>query len=128
MLQVYAYLLHLLTGVVLLMIFMLLYTKLTPFDELALIRRGDMAAALSLGGAMLGFTLTLASSIMHYSDYIVVVGWSLGAMVVQVAAYACTTRLLPQLNQSVEDNNVAMGALMGSLSLTVGVINAACLS
>ena len=38
------------------------------------------------------------------------------------------TRMLPQMNEAIENNNVAMGGLMGALSLMVGMINAACLS
>ena len=35
---------------------------------------------------------------------------------------------LCQMNQAIEANNVAMGGLMGLMSLMVGMINAACLS
>jgi putative membrane protein len=49
-------------------------------------------------------------------------------MVVQSGAYAAITRILPQMNGAIEHNNAAMGALMGTASLALGIINAACLS
>ena len=126
--MVYAYLLHLVTGCVLMAIFFAIYTWITPFDEIALIREGNMAAALSLAGAVIGFTLTLASSVLHSDSYEAFLIWSAGAMVVQSMGYAVITRMLPQMNGAIEHNNAAMGALMGTASLALGIINAACLS
>ena len=45
LLQASAYALHLLSGVMLLAVFFAIYTKVTPFDEVALIRQGNAAAA-----------------------------------------------------------------------------------
>ena len=128
MLQAYSYALHMLTGVALLMAFFGIYTKITPFDEVALIRQGNGAAALSLGGAGVGFSLTVVSSILHNDMFWMFLVWSAGAMLVQIVAYAFLSRMLPQMNQAIEANNVAMGGLMGLMSLMVGMINAACLS
>ena len=44
------------TAIVLLGAFMLLYVLVTPYNELALIREGNEAAAISLGGAVVGFS------------------------------------------------------------------------
>lgn len=127
MLQASAYLLHLFSCLVLLGVFFKLYTWLTPFDELALIRHGNVAAALSLAGALLGFCLTLASSVLHSDSWELFLIWSVGAMLVQSLAYALIARALPQMNAQIETNNAAMGGLMGCVSIVVGVVNAACL-
>jgi putative membrane protein len=49
------YLLHLATAVAMVMAFFVIYTRLTPFDEVKLIREGNQAAAMSLGGTLIGF-------------------------------------------------------------------------
>jgi putative membrane protein len=128
LLQASAYALHLLSGVMLLAVFFGIYSKITPFDELALIRQGNAAAALSLGGAGIGFCLTIVSSIVHNDTLMMFLIWSVGAMLVQTGVYAILTRVLPQMNPAIEANNVAMGGLMGAMSLMVGMINAASLS
>jgi putative membrane protein len=128
LLQASAYALHLLSGVMLLAVFFAIYTKVTPFDEVALIRQGNAAAALSLGGAGIGFCLTIVSSIVHNDTLVMFLIWSVGAMVVQTGVYAILTRVVPQMNPAIEANNVAMGGLMGAMSLMVGMINAASLS
>mgnify|MGYP003875383087 FL=1 len=62
---VIAYASHLLAGAVVFSGFFFIYLRLTPYDEFKLIREGNIAAALSLAGALLGFVLTIASSITH---------------------------------------------------------------
>jgi len=128
MMQASAYALHLLSGCALLAAFFVVYTKVTPFQEVALIRQGNAAAALSLSGAGVGFCLTVVSSILHNDTFWTFFMWSLAAMLVQTAVYAALTRMVPNMNEAIENNNVAMGGLMGALSLMVGMINAACLS
>ncbi|MET3130195.1 putative membrane protein [Oxalobacteraceae bacterium GrIS 1.11] len=122
------YLLHLLLAAVLLIAFFIAYTRLTPFDEVLLIRQGNHAAALSLGGALLGFSATIASSMLHTSDYRQFFGWALGAMAVQMLAYVITARLLHMSKDQIESGNSAFGGLMGAISLSIGLINAACIS
>ena len=122
------YLIHLLLAAALLIVFFIIYTRVTPYDEVRLIRQGNQAAALSLGGAMLGFSATIASSLMHTADYQQFFAWAFGAMVVQLLAYVVTTRLLRMSKDQIESNNSAFGGLLGAISLSIGAINAACIS
>ena len=128
MLQAYAYALHLLSGFVLIAIFFAIYTKVTPFDEISLIRKGNTAAALSLSGALVGFSLTVGSAILHTDNLLMLLAWAAGAMVVQLACYAVMARSLPDMNAAIEGDNVAMGSLMAVSSLSIGIVNAACIS
>ena len=123
-----SYAVHLLTASVLLVVFFLVYTWITPIDEILLIRQGNNAAALSLGGALIGFSLTLASSLLHTSSYVEFLGWGVGSMVVQVLAYAITCRLLRISKEHIESGNTAFGGLMGAISISIGAINAGCIS
>jgi putative membrane protein len=123
-----AYATHLIASAILLGVFFWLYTWLTPFDEVALIHAGKGSAALSLGGALIGFSLTLGSAIVHNGTLVEVVMWAVLAMVVQVIVYIITSRMLHTVVSEIEAGNVAMGGFMGSLSLVAGIVNAACLS
>ncbi|MGK5035989.1 DUF350 domain-containing protein [Janthinobacterium sp. LB3P118] len=122
------YLIHLLLAAGLLIVFFIIYTRVTPYNEVLLIRQGNQAAALSLGGAILGFSATIASSLMHTADYQQFFAWAFGAMVVQLLAYVVTTRLLRMSKDQIESNNSAFGGLLGAISLSIGAINAACIS
>jgi putative membrane protein len=122
------YLIHLLLAAVLLIAFFIIYTRVTPYNEVLLIRQGNQAAALSLGGAILGFSATIASSLMHTANYQQFFAWAFGAMVVQLLAYLVTTRLLRMSKDQIESNNTAFGGLLGAIALAIGAINAACIS
>ena len=122
------YLIHLLLAAVLLIAFFIIYTRVTPYNEVLLIRQGNQAAALSLGGALLGFSATIASSLMHTANYQQFFAWAFGAMVVQLLVYLVTTRLLRMSKDQIESNNSAFGGLLGAISLSIGAINAACIS
>ena len=122
------YLIHLLLAAGLLIVFFIIYTRVTPYKEVLLIRQGNQAAALSLGGALLGFSATIASSLMHTADYQQFFAWAFGAMVVQLLVYVVTTRLLRMSKDQIESNNSAFGGLLGAISLSIGAINAACIS
>jgi putative membrane protein len=119
---------HLIASGILLGVFFVIYTKVTPFDELALIHAGKGSASLSLGGALVGFSLTLGSAIIHNATLVEVVLWAVAAMIVQIIVYAVASRLLHTVRTEIEAGNVAMGGLMGSVSLVAGIVNAACLS
>jgi putative membrane protein len=122
------YALHLLAAGLLLFVFFLIYCRATPYDELTLIRQGNLAAALTLGGAMIGFSMTVASGLIHTDNLPAFVGWSAAAAAVQLLTYVLVTRLLSMSKQQIESNNVAFGVLIASISLSVGAVSAGALS
>ncbi len=122
------YILYLFGGVIFLFVFAIIYSWFTPYNELALIRAGHGAAALSFAGAMIGFALTLAACAIYHTSFIAFLGWGLAAMIVQLVGYAVTSRLIPNLKQQMLDNNVAVGGFVGAVALALGILNAGCLS
>lgn len=123
-----SYLTYLALAGVLMVCFFVIYTRVTPYDEVLLIRQGNCAAALSLGGALLGFSLTLASAIMHTTTLLNFCVWAIGALVVQLVAYLVTTRWMKMSREHIESGNVAYGGLLGAIAVSVGAVNAACIS
>lgn len=122
------YLLHLFTAAALVLAFFIVYTRVTPYDEVALIRAGNGAAALSLGGSLIGFSATIASALVHTMDYYQFAGWAIGALLVQLLVWVVTTRLLRMSKDQIEADNCAFGGLLGAISLSIGIINAGCIS
>jgi len=122
------YLIHLLLAAGLLIVFFIIYTRVTPYNEVLLIRQGNQAAALSLGGALLGFSATIRLVPDAHGRLPRNSSPGFGAMVVQLLAYVVTTRLLRMSKDQIESNNSAFGGLLGAISLSIGAINAACIS
>lgn len=123
-----SYLMHLLTGFALVGAFVWLYLRLTPYAEIALIRKGCVAPALSFGGTLIGYSLTVASGLLHLPGYPLFIAWSAAAMAVQLVAFLLLQKALPELKQALESNNIAMGAMIGAIAISIGLINGACLS
>jgi putative membrane protein len=122
------YALHLVAAGLLLIVFFLVYSRATPFDEMTLIRQGNVAAALTLGGAMIGFSMTVASGLIHTDSLRSFVAWSAAAAAIQLLTYVLVTRLLHMSKQQIETNNVAFGVLLASISISVGAVSAGALS
>jgi putative membrane protein len=122
------YALHLVTAGLLLFVFFLIYTWVVPFDELKLIRQGNVAAALTLGGALVGFSMTVASGLLHTDNLVSFVAWSAAAAAIQLLTYILVTYLLHMSKQQIEGNNIAFGLLLASISISVGALSAGALS
>ena len=118
---------YLLTGLGLLVLFFLVYTRVTRHDERREVRQGNLAVAIFLAGAMLGFSATIASGILTHVHYLQFLAWIVGALFVQVVVYAVMNRLIPDLHEQLSANNVAVGTLGGATALCSGLINAACI-
>ena len=109
-------------------IFVVLYMAVTSHHEASLIRRGNAAAAISFSGALLGFTLPLASAIIHSVSLIDMMVWSAIAIVVQLAVFLLVDRILREISKHIEEGNVAAGTTLAAASLAIGIINAACMT
>ena len=109
-------------------VFIAIYIRITPYREMALIREGNMAASFSLSGAILGFIVPLASAIQHSVGLVDMAIWGLIAMLVQIAAFVVAKICIPSITRDIPENKGAQGFFLGSLSLGVGLLNAACMS
>ncbi len=115
-------------SVALVLLFACVYTLVTPYRELALIREGNSAAAASYSGALLGFIIPLASAVSHSVGFIDMLLWGLVALVVQVAAFGIVRLVFPSIVQDIPNNQTAKGVFLGAVSLGIGIINAACMT
>lgn len=122
------FLLYFALALVLLAAFLAIYVRVMPYRELVLIRNGNVAAAISLSGALIGFVLPLASAIAHSVNPLDMVAWGAVALVVQLAVYAAVSRLVPHFREAIEADRAAPATLLAALAVSVGMLNAACLT
>ena len=123
-----AYLAYLSVSLVLLGLFLAIYVRITPYREFVLIREGNMAASFSLSGAMLGFVVPLAAAVEHSVSLVDMAIWGAIAMVVQLAAFVAAKLMVPAIARDVPAGHGAQGFFLGTFSLAVGLLNAACMS
>jgi putative membrane protein len=109
-------------------LFQFAYTRMTPHKEFTLIREGNVAAAVALGGALIGFALP-ASNIISYSVSVLdAVVWALIAGVVQLLAFSVTSLVLKGLSARIAKGEIAAAIYAASVSISVGLLNSACMT
>ena len=116
------------TAVLLLGAFLALYTLVTPVRDWELIRAGNTAAALALGGAVLGFCLPLAMAIARSHSLSDMVLWAAIALVIQLLSYVAVRFLRRHEHGGLESGDMAEAILLASGSVGLGILNAACLT
>lgn len=123
-----AFLSYFAIAMLLLLLFGFIYTRLTAHDEFALIRHGKSAAAVALGGSLLAFALPLCSAIIHSVSVVDFVIWGVIAMVIQIATFFAVRIFLTNLSQRISNDELSAGLFVALASLSVGAINAACMT
>jgi putative membrane protein len=115
-------------AIVLVAVFLLVYVNVTPYDEFALIRAGNCAAAVSLAGALLGFVMPVVNVIAHSDTLVDLAAWGAIAGVIQILAYLVARLALPHINEDIPAGRAAPAILFAVFSVSVGLINAACMT
>ncbi len=115
-------------AVLLLIIFAEIYSRVTPYKEFQLIGDGNVAAACSMGGALLGFAIPLASVIAHSAGLIDMILWGIIALLVQLGTFMVVKKIFPTIVSDIPANQRSKGIFLGIVSLAVGILNAACMT
>ncbi|UVK98237.1 DUF350 domain-containing protein [Pseudomonas sp. B21-048] len=119
---------YILGAAVLFALFQFIYTRITPHREFELIRSGNVAAAIALGGAIIGFAIP-ASNVIAYSisllDFVV---WAVIAAFVQLLAFLVTSLVLKGASERIKKGEIAAGIYVAAVAISVGMLNAACMT
>ena len=108
--------------------FAAIYTALTPHKEVELIRSGNLAAVTAFLGALLGFSLPLASAAAHSVSIVDYVIWAVIGILAQILAFYIANFTLKQLHERITNGDLAAGLWGGGIALAVGILNAACMT
>ncbi len=123
-----AFFLYFALSIALLAVFLAVYLAITPYREMALIREGNAAAAISLAGAIIGFVLPLARAVTQSVSALDLVTWGGIALVVQVVVFFLVGTLLPRFAEAIRQGRVAAATLLAALAIAVGMLNAAAMT
>lgn len=109
-------------------LYMMVYLWITPYNELQLIKEGNVAAAISLSGSVLGFTIPLAAAIQNSVHPWDMMLWGLIAAAVQLLVYAAVRYTFLNVSRRIPEGEVAAGIVLGAISVSAGILNAACMT
>ena len=109
-------------------LFVAIYIRITPYRELALIRQGNAAAAISLGGALLGFSLPLAKAVAQSANVLDMLIWAGVALVAQPIAFIVARAVLKDMTSSIEQGKSAAAIFLAAVSISIGLLNSAAMT
>ena len=121
-------LMHFSVTIVMLVLGVTIYTWITPHKDVALVREGNVAAAISLAGAVLGFAIPLAASMSVSVNVADIVIWGALTLVIQLIVFRLADMLLRDLSTRIEAGEVAAAILLSAIKLAVAAITAAAVS
>ena len=113
---------------VLLAVFIAIYLRITPYREIKLIREGNIAAAFSLSGTIIGMVLPLASALEFSVGLIDLAVWATIALVVQILVFIIARMALPNIVNDIPEGKQASGIFLGAISIAAGLLNAAAMT
>jgi putative membrane protein len=106
-------------------VFLIIYTRITPYNEFELIRKNVVGAAIALGLSLLGFALPLASAVAHAANLVDCTIWGVIALVVQIGVFYAVRIPVPDLSNRIAAGDLAPAIWLGLASLTAGLLSAA---
>ncbi len=125
---VLGFLFYMAGAAVLFALYAFIYTRLTPYNEFALIREGNSAAAIALGGALLGFAIPVSGAISHSISLLDFLLWSVIAGAVQLLAFVVVSVVVKGMDQRIRRQENAAAILLAAVAIGIGMLNAACMT
>jgi putative membrane protein len=90
--------------------------------------KGNKAASYALGGRLLGLAIVLYSTAANSISFLDMVLWGAIGILAQIIVFYLAEWLTPRfnINQSIEEDNQAVGLFLMFLSISIGIVIAGC--
>jgi putative membrane protein len=118
-------LLHVAVSVVMLMAAAAVYILLTPHHEIRLVRQGNVAAALDVGGVLVGLAIPLAYSMKASTNLTDLALWGVAIVAVQLLVFRLVDLVLHGLPRRIQDGEMAAAVMLVGAKLGTAIIVAA---
>jgi putative membrane protein len=117
-------------GIAMLFVGLLMFEITTTTKEFKLIGEGNQAAAMSLGGKLLGLAFVLGSAIANSVSITDMLLWGVIGIVAQIVFFylAELVTIRFSIKDAIEADNKAVGIMVLLLSLSIGWVLAQCLT
>lgn len=100
----------------------IVYVKLTPHKEIELIQEGNMAAAISFSGLVVGLALPLAACLVWKIGPVDVLVWGVVSVLLQLFLFRLTDIMLSGMPQRIADGEVAAATVLAAFKLAGSII------
>jgi len=114
--------LHLVTSFAMLIAGMGVYMWMTPYEDIRLVREGNTAAAVALGGAFLGLAIPLAGSLAGSVTSLDILLWGVITVVVQLICFKVVDLVLRGLPKRIAAGEMAAAIFLAFVKVSAGAI------
>ena len=125
-----AFLLYFSLSLVFLLLFKFVYVRFTPHDEWKLVKdEKNISAAIALSGSIIGYCLAVAGAASNSVNLVDFAVWGIVALIAQLIAFVIIRfGFMPKIVERIEAGEVPAGIVMAATSVSVGLLNAACMT
>jgi len=116
---------HYFTAIVIFVSGLWVYTKVTPMNELELIKGGNIAASLSFAGACVGIAIPLAVCLSSSVNIVDIIVWGSIAVILQLICFKVVDFFLKDLSLRIIDGEISISIVLVGFKLSIAVLNAA---
>ena len=102
-----------------------IYVWITPHKEFTLIREGNVAAAISVSGAILGLAIPLAFCMAASVSVYEILIWGVVTLLLQIIAFRIVHLFIRDLPQRIERGEISTAIFLFSCKLAVAAVTAA---
>jgi putative membrane protein len=112
----------------LLIVAVAIYIWMTPWEDLKLVRSGNTAAGVALGGMILAMAIPLAFSLKLSTHWIDLVVWGAFSLILMIVVFFAIDLLLRGLPERIREGHVGAAVVLASAKLAMAALIAAAVS
>lgn len=107
--------------------FIYIYIRATPFNEIDLIKKGNISASLSFSGTIIGFSIVLAVIIRYSLNLNDLFIWGFISLLIQLFALLIISFIFKDLKIAIEEDKISYGIILMTIAIVCGIISGSCM-
>ena len=116
---------HFVTAILIFILGLWVYIWVTPMDEFALIKEGNIAASLSFFGACVGIAIPLAVCLSSSINIVDILVWGSLAVVIQLICFKAVDIFFKNLSSRIAKGEIGISIILVGFKLSVAILNGA---
>jgi putative membrane protein len=104
-----------------------IHILLTPMKEMKLIREGNVAAGVGVGGVVVGLAIPMAACLSSATSVYDLLIWGVVAILLQMLAFRVVDLVLRDLPKRIERNEIGAAVVLAAAKLATALVMAAAL-
>ena len=119
---------HFAISIIIFLVGLWAYVKITPINEMKLIKDGNIAASISFFGACVGISIPLSTCLASSVNVADILVWGTIAVLLQLICFRGVDIFLKDLSQRISEGEISISIVLVSFKISIALLNAAAIS